>query len=182
MANNKNRSGGRFNRFNRGNIGITKNTVFDSSGPCGRLRGTAPQLIEKYLAAAKEQRHNDPILSEVMLQYADHYTRVYALACANEVKPVRPAPQVEEVSVETEVTSENQEEVSKQENSEPETEVPSKPKKRQKKVPETEPMSTEPEASALKNLPFMEEPVVSEKKTRRKLTLEKAPVQENAEE
>ena len=86
MANNKNRSGGRFNRFNRGNTGITKNTVFDSSGPCGRFRGTAPQLIEKYLAAAKELRHNDPILSEVLLQYADHYTRVFALACANEIK------------------------------------------------------------------------------------------------
>jgi hypothetical protein len=46
---------------------------------------------------------------------------------------------------------------------------------------ETEQKPTEPEASALKNLPFMEEPVVSEKKTRRKLTLEKAPIQENAE-
>jgi hypothetical protein len=183
MANNKNRSGGRFNRFNRGGAGITKNTVFDSSGPCGRLRGTAPQLIEKYLAGAKELRHNDPILSEVLLQHAEHYTRLYAMACANEVRPepvVQPAPQVEEETpaVESEAT-EQKEEATQQEE---QTEVVSKPKRRPKKVQEPVTETAEPEAAALKNLPFMEEPVVSEKKTRRKLTLEKISVQENTEE
>ena len=173
MANNKNRSGGRFNRFNRGNVGITKNTVFDSSGPCGRLRGTAPQLIEKYLAAAKEQRHNDPILSEVMLQHADHYTRLYAIACASEIKPepvvVQPTPVPE---AEAPVTEDKPTEPSE---IEAETEVDVKPKKRHAKVQEE---ASEPEAAALKNLPFMEEPVVSEKKVRRKLTLEKAKTEE----
>ena len=93
---------------------------------------------------------------------------------------VQPAPQVEEETpaVESEAT-EQKEEATQQEE---QTEVVSKPKRRPKKVQEPVTETAEPEAAALKNLPFMEEPVVSEKKTRRKLTLEKISVQENTEE
>ncbi len=93
---NKNRIGGRYPHFNnnrRNNLSIpTKNTVFDSSGPCGRMRGTALQLCEKYQTAAKDARHNDTILSEICLQYADHYQRIYTLACQNE-KPAFCSPE-----------------------------------------------------------------------------------------
>lgn len=92
QSSNKNRAGGRYPHFNnnrRNNLNMpTKNTVFDSSGPCGRMRGTALQLSEKYQSAAKDARHNDTILSEICLQYADHYQRIYALACANDKPPV----------------------------------------------------------------------------------------------
>lgn len=92
QSSNKNRAGGRYPHFNnnrRNNLNMpTKNTVFDSSGPCGRIRGTAVQLSEKYQTAAKDARHNDTILSEICLQYADHYQRIYALACANDKPPV----------------------------------------------------------------------------------------------
>ncbi len=88
---NKNRTGGRYPHFNnhrRNNVNMpNKNTVFDSSGPCGRMRGTAIQLSEKYQTAAKDARHNDTVLSEICMQYADHYQRIYAMACAHDKQP-----------------------------------------------------------------------------------------------
>ena len=160
MANNKNRSGGRFSRFNRSGPGITKNTVFDSTGPCGRMRGTASQLIEKYLAAAKEIRHNDRVLSEVLLQHADHYARLLAMATLGETRvgsEVSAAP-VEEVQepADTEVVKEQTVSENQLVDSDSRSEL-----------------EQEPEAAALKDLPFMEVPVLPEKRTRRRLTLSK---------
>lgn len=94
-SNNKNRSNGRYGHFNnnrRSNF-INRNTVFDSTGPCGRIRGTAQQLIDKYLSAAKDAKgQNDRILWEVCQQHAEHYARLLAMAIQNE----RPAPVLEE--------------------------------------------------------------------------------------
>lgn len=103
----KYRSGGRHGRFNgyRSNNTITRNTVFDSSGPCGRLRGTAQQLMEKYMSAAKDMKHADRIQAEIMFQYADHYARLFAMtmnnAPDNAPRPVE-AP-LEEVAPEQDV-------------------------------------------------------------------------------
>ena len=115
QSSNKNRTGGRYPHFNnnrRNNLNMpTKNTVFDSSGPCGRLRGTAVQLAEKYQTAAKDARHNDTILGEICLQYADHYQRLYAMACTND-KPAQapadpqPAPVIETVEPASNTVSE----------------------------------------------------------------------------
>lgn len=69
---------------NNGNCIPTRNTTFDSAGPCGRIRGNSSQLIEKYQNAAKDLRYNDPIMSEVCSQYADHYQRLYNLATGTE--------------------------------------------------------------------------------------------------
>ena len=64
---------------------IFRNTALDSTGPCGKLHGTALQLFEKYQAAAKDaQIQNDAVLAETYLQYADHYMRVQNQAIANE--------------------------------------------------------------------------------------------------
>lgn len=84
--NQKNRFGGRYNnsRTTRTQT-IMRNTALESSGPCGKLHGTALQLFEKYQAAAKDALlQNDLILSESCLQYADHYMRLQNIAIANE--------------------------------------------------------------------------------------------------
>ncbi len=82
-----------FNNNRRFNNGPTRNTVYDSIGPAGRLRGTAFQLMEKYLSAAKELMSSDRVLAESCLQHADHYMRLNALAIAAEnarfVQPVQ---------------------------------------------------------------------------------------------
>lgn len=73
-----------FNNNRRFNNGPNRNTVYDSIGPAGRLRGTAFQLMEKYLSAAKELMPSDRVAAENCLQHADHYMRINAMAIAAE--------------------------------------------------------------------------------------------------
>jgi hypothetical protein len=55
----------------------SKNKVFDSNGPDVRIRGTAYQIVEKYLGLAKDSASaGDRVLAESYLQYAEHYQRV----------------------------------------------------------------------------------------------------------
>jgi hypothetical protein len=66
---------------NRGNGGRRGNQnraqVFDSNGPEVRIRGTAHQICEKYLALAKDSAASgDQVLAESYLQHAEHYQRV----------------------------------------------------------------------------------------------------------
>ena len=64
---------------------IFRNTSLESTGPCGKLRGTPLQLHEKYLMAAKDaQIQNDDVLAETCFQYADHYMHLQNEAIANE--------------------------------------------------------------------------------------------------
>lgn len=75
---------GRFNNRNQQKQ-ITRNTVFDSTGPCGKLRGTPLQLTEKYQAGAKDAlMQNDIVLAQTCMQYADHYIRLQNQAIQNE--------------------------------------------------------------------------------------------------
>jgi preprotein translocase subunit SecD len=70
------RSNGR-KRSNSNNNGNRKNS-FDSTGPVGKIRGTAAYVQEKYMAAAKDALSNsDFVLAESCYQHADHYTRIY---------------------------------------------------------------------------------------------------------
>ena len=84
-----------FNRQHRYNNGrssrsivsqqTTRFTILDSSGPLGKLRGTALQLAEKYQAGAKDaQTQGDVVLFQTCQQYADHYLRLQAIALENE--------------------------------------------------------------------------------------------------
>lgn len=88
--NQKNRYNGRYNnnRNNNRNTStqnITRHTALESSGPCGKLHGTALQLSEKYAQSAKDaQLQNDRVLAETCLQYSDHYARLQNIAIANE--------------------------------------------------------------------------------------------------
>lgn len=66
----RNRGGNRKNSSNR-------SQVFDSNGPDVRIRGTAFQINEKYLALAKDAAASgDRVLSESYLQHAEHYQRM----------------------------------------------------------------------------------------------------------
>ena len=106
--NNKNRSNGRHARLNnrRSNNGITRNTVFDSCGPAGRIRAIAAQLIEKYTTLAKDAKADDDrVLYETYMQYAEHYIRMLEIATANDTfrQPHDYAPEsaVEDVTDDT---------------------------------------------------------------------------------
>ena len=70
---------------------INPSTNLDSNGPCGRIKGNAYQIMEKYLAAAKDAMSNDDlVLSEICLQHAEHYYRIYMTAMENENARLRP--------------------------------------------------------------------------------------------
>jgi hypothetical protein len=73
------RSRGRNNNNNGNNRRHTNNRsqVFDSNGPEVRIRGTAYQVNEKYLALAKDAASSgDHVLAESYLQHAEHYQRI----------------------------------------------------------------------------------------------------------
>lgn len=75
MRSSKSRSRSKNNR-NR-TLGNVVNRVFDSSGPEGKVRGTPQQIIDKYLALARDaQLSNDRVAEQSFLQHAEHYTRM----------------------------------------------------------------------------------------------------------
>lgn len=81
MANRRrNRQGGGSNGGNGGGHhrpSHNKATVFDSNGPDVRIRGTAFQIVEKYMALAKDSAASgDRVLAENYLQHAEHYQRM----------------------------------------------------------------------------------------------------------
>jgi len=50
---------------------------FDSSGPEGKVRGTANQVYEKYLALARDASSSgDRVMAENFFQHAEHYFRI----------------------------------------------------------------------------------------------------------
>jgi hypothetical protein len=60
-----------------GNGGPNRSQVFDSNGPDVRIRGTAYQIQEKYMALAKDAASSgDRVMAESYLQHAEHYQRV----------------------------------------------------------------------------------------------------------
>ena len=75
----QNRGSNRRN-FGNGNFNsnLNKNTVIESSGPNGRLRGSVAQLNEKYISLASDASSSDDhILAESFFQFADHYYRLH---------------------------------------------------------------------------------------------------------
>lgn len=60
----------------RGNA-PNRNQIFDSNGPDVRIRGTAHQVCEKYLALSKDASSiGDIVLAESYMQHAEHYQRI----------------------------------------------------------------------------------------------------------
>lgn len=62
----------------------TSSRLLESNGPDIKIKGSASQIVEKYLALSREsQSSGDPIAAESYLQYAEHYQRIVD---ANELK------------------------------------------------------------------------------------------------
>lgn len=60
-----------------GGGGGRPNQLFDSSGPEGRIRGNAHQVLERYLAMARDaSSQGDRVAAENYYQHAEHYFRV----------------------------------------------------------------------------------------------------------
>lgn len=81
MRPNQKRPRGRNRRGGGGGGGNTRNQVFDSNGPSGRIRGNAFQIYEKYQNLARDAAvSGDRILAENLYQHAEHYYRIHQSA------------------------------------------------------------------------------------------------------
>ena len=141
-SSNKKRSNGRHGHFSNGhrpsNV-ISRNTVLDSNGPIGHIRGTAQQLVEKYITVSKDARHqNDYILSELCSQQAEHYIRLVNQAIQYEMAEreealLNEASNAEQAEAKEEETSSCEEKASEETAEEKTEEAPKaerKPKRR----------------------------------------------------
>lgn len=54
-----------------------RNQTFESNGPDGKIRGTAQQVLDRYLALGRDAYSaGDPIAAESFYQHAEHYYRM----------------------------------------------------------------------------------------------------------
>jgi hypothetical protein len=68
---------------------------YESSGPDVKIRGTAAQVAEKYMALARDAASSgDPVLAENYLQHAEHYNRIIMAAQA-QAAPFHQQPQLQ---------------------------------------------------------------------------------------
>lgn len=82
-----------------------RSQTFESSGPDGKIRGTAQQVFDRYLALARDAYSSgDPITAESFYQHAEHYHRLLNLEGPDgERGPNRPrSPETAEASQESE--------------------------------------------------------------------------------
>jgi hypothetical protein len=71
-------------RFHGHGHGHHRHHNFESSGPEVKIRGTAQQVLEKYLALARDAAAGgDRIAAENYLQHAEHYYRIINFDNAN---------------------------------------------------------------------------------------------------
>lgn len=74
---NSKRSRGRGNPRRQGNNNNPRNQVYESNGPEVRIRGTVNQVLEKYLALARDASSSgDYVAAENFFQHAEHYYRI----------------------------------------------------------------------------------------------------------
>ncbi len=67
----------RGSRPNNQRKGPSRNQNYDSNGPSVRIRGSAHQVMDKYLTLARDAAgQGDRVLSENYLQHAEHYFRI----------------------------------------------------------------------------------------------------------
>ncbi len=65
------------NNHQRRRQGVNPNRALDSNGPDVRIRGTAQQIYDKYLALARDATSSgDRVKAENYFQHAEHYFRV----------------------------------------------------------------------------------------------------------
>lgn len=74
---------------NKPQQGYSRNQTFDSSGPDVKIRGSASQILERYLGLARDASSSgDRVAAESYLQHAEHYYRI--LNSAGEQGGLRP--------------------------------------------------------------------------------------------
>jgi len=72
------------NRSNNKRGSSSRNQTFESNGPDGKIRGTAQQVLDRYLALGRDAfSAGDPITAEAFYQHAEHYYRLVSAADAN---------------------------------------------------------------------------------------------------
>lgn len=70
------RSGGNNNNNNNPN----PNRHYESNGPDVRIRGSAQQILDKYMQYARDaQTSGDRVKAEALFQHAEHYARIVAV-------------------------------------------------------------------------------------------------------
>jgi hypothetical protein len=58
-----------------------KSQTFESSGPDGKIRGTAQQVLDRYLVLGRDAASaGDPVAAEGFYQFAEHYYRIISAA------------------------------------------------------------------------------------------------------
>ncbi len=86
------RSRGRSN-MRSGRAPTHRNQALESNGPEGRVRGTAQQILDRYLAMARDaQSGGDSVLAENLFQHAEHYQRMVAQFAPPPAQQQQPAP------------------------------------------------------------------------------------------
>ncbi len=69
----------------------SRSQTFDSSGPDVKVRGSASQVLEKYLAMARDATAaGDRIAAENYFQHAEHYYRILSANAAQNAQFGRP--------------------------------------------------------------------------------------------
>ena len=79
MKHNTNSRRGR-NRGNGKRHAPLRSQTFENNGPDGKIRGTAQQVLDRYLALGRDAYSaGDPITAESFYQHAEHYYRLLNL-------------------------------------------------------------------------------------------------------
>lgn len=77
-------------RNQRRRQGVNINRAYDSNGPEVRIRGTANQIYDKYLALARDASSSgDRVKAENYFQHAEHYFRVIRAMQASQQQPMQ---------------------------------------------------------------------------------------------
>lgn len=87
----------------------SRNQSFESNGPDGKIRGTAQQVLDRYLVLGRDaSTAGDPVTAESFYQHAEHYHRLVSAADAHNAnnanrgnERARVVPVVSEQTVET---------------------------------------------------------------------------------
>ncbi|MCF8468652.1 MAG: DUF4167 domain-containing protein [Sneathiella sp.] len=88
----------------------TGNRNYDSNGPDGKIRGTATQVYDKYIALATDAHTSgDHVAAENYFQHAEHYFRIMA---ANNLAQKERQPTEQQVSSENDEDDNSQSSIS----------------------------------------------------------------------
>jgi len=79
------------NNNNSGGLRTSRNQTYESNGPEVKVRGSAQQVLDKYLQLARDcQSGGDRVKAEAYLQFAEHYYRIVNVdQDGNQAKPDR---------------------------------------------------------------------------------------------